>query len=176
MTSSDLRRDFTPKPQDLVDPDPGSGPGHVQQSLQRSQTGDDLLHLVLRVGGAEEFHADPWRKSGRTLRRHRDADHPSVALQDTSSPSIRCSRSEFMSSGLLAPPTEEVCPIEVGVAGLDRLAGVSSDASKPAETIQVHQSSGQLRRRRSTDRCHGATGRWRAGWEPRLSSNELWPG
>lgn len=35
-----------------------------------------------------------------------------------------------MSSGLLAPPT--VWPIEVGVAGLDRLAGESSDIKKPA--------------------------------------------
>lgn len=40
-----------------------------------------------------------------------------------------------MSSGLLAPPAEEVCPIEVGVAGLDRLAGVSSDTTKPVKKI-----------------------------------------
>lgn len=40
-----------------------------------------------------------------------------------------------MSSGLLGPPTEEVRPIEVGVAGLDRLAGVSSDTTKPVKKI-----------------------------------------
>lgn len=36
-----------------------------------------------------------------------------------------------MSSAVLAAPAEEVCPIEVGVAGLDRLAGVSSDTTNP---------------------------------------------
>lgn len=46
---------------------------------------------------------------------------------------MRCSLSELMSSGLLAPPTEPVCPMEVGVAGLDRLAGVSSAITKPVK-------------------------------------------
>lgn len=42
-----------------------------------------------------------------------------------------------MSSGLFAPPTELLFPMEVGVAGLDRLAGASSDITKPAHTRKV---------------------------------------
>lgn len=66
--------------------------------------------------------------------------------------------------------------MEVGVAGLDRLAGVSSDTTKPVK--KIYQTSRQRRRgsrRSSTDRYCGATGRWRAGWGPRPSSNEPWP-
>lgn len=44
---------------------------------------------------------------------------------------MRCSRSLLTSSGLLCLLTELLCPMEVGVAGLDRLAGVSSDITKP---------------------------------------------
>lgn len=110
---------------DLVNSDPSSGPGHVEQSLQSSETGNDVLHLVPRVWRAEEFHADPWKKNDTMLRTREAAGFTSF------SPSIRCSRSELRSSGLLAPPAEEVCPIEVGVAGLDRLAGASSDTTKP---------------------------------------------
>lgn len=47
---------------DLVNSDPASGPGHIEQSLQRSQTGNDVFHLAPRVRRAEEFHADPWQK------------------------------------------------------------------------------------------------------------------
>lgn len=53
---------------DLVNSDPASGPGHVKQSLQRSQAGNDVFHLAPRVRRAEEFHADPWQKKGTTLR------------------------------------------------------------------------------------------------------------
>lgn len=42
-----------------------------------------------------------------------------------------------MSSGLLALPTELLFPMEVGVAGLDRLVGASSDITKPAHTRKV---------------------------------------
>lgn len=73
---------------DLVNSDPSSGPGHVKQSLQSSETGNDVLHLVPRVWGAEEFHADPWKKND-TMLRTRQANPPEAAGFTGFSPSIR---------------------------------------------------------------------------------------
>lgn len=67
--------------------------------------------------------------------------------------------------------------MDVGVAGLDRLAGASSDISKSAAQSLLNTTGDQRGDvRRSTDLCCGATGRWHVGWEPRRSSSELWPG
>lgn len=43
----------------LVVSDLGSGPGDVQQRLQSSQTGSDVLHLVLGVRRTQKLDADP---------------------------------------------------------------------------------------------------------------------
>lgn len=36
-----------------------TGPRDIKQCLQSSETGRDVLHLVLRVWGAKELHTDP---------------------------------------------------------------------------------------------------------------------
>lgn len=43
----------------LVIPNLSSGPGDIQQGLQGSQTGSDVLHLVFRVRGTQKLHTDP---------------------------------------------------------------------------------------------------------------------